>query len=73
MPEDAKNNSAEYNNTSFLGQLLQKLSFAISVGGEDCAAANEVRRQMVQVSRKNGGDPISGKGVTKSSDRDEDL
>jgi len=28
---------------------------------------------MVQVSRKNGGDPISGKGVTKSSDRDEDL
>jgi len=33
MPEETKDKSAEYNKTSFLGQLLQKLSFAISVGG----------------------------------------
>jgi len=64
---------AEYKKTSMLDLLLKKLSFAISVGGENGAAANEVRRQMAQASRKNGGDPISGEGVTKSTSNEEDL
>jgi hypothetical protein len=76
MPPDQKQTeqtTAEYNKTSMLDLLLKKLSFAISVGGENSAAANEVRRQMAQAARKNGGNPISGEGVTKSTDRDDDL
>jgi hypothetical protein len=71
--EQVDNPKADYNKTSFLSQLLQKLSYAISVGGEDCAAANEVRRQMTQVARSKGGNPISGEGVTKSTDIDDQL
>ena len=73
MLPDEREQSADYNKTSFLALLLQKLSYAILVGGENGAAANEVMRQIILVSRRNGGNPINGDGVTKSTDRDEDL
>lgn len=62
---------AEYAGTSFLAELLKKLSTTIATSGENSAAANEVKRQISQVSRSAGGDPISGSGVTKSGDAGE--
>jgi len=71
--EEESEKLANYSKTSMLDVLLKKLAYAISVGGENSAAANEVRRQMSQIARRNGGDPISGNGITKSTEVDENL
>ena len=59
---------------SFLAQLLAKLSFTKQVqaqtGKPTTAAQNEVWRQIGQTSPNKGGDPITGKGVTKSGKED---
>lgn len=59
---------------SFLESLLKKLAFTKQVeevtGKSTKAAQEEVWRQIRQTSPKKGGDPITGKGVTKSSPED---
>lgn len=57
---------------SFLSLLLKKLAFTKQVeeviGESTKAAQEEVWRQIKQTSSKKGGDPITGKGVTKSGE-----
>jgi hypothetical protein len=59
---------------SFLARLLAKLSFTIQVGEQTGkptnAAQKEVWRQIDQTSPQRGGDPITGRGVTKSGNED---
>lgn len=59
---------------SFLESLLKKLAFTKQVeevtGKPTKAAQEEVLRQIRQTSPKKGGDPITGKGVTKSGPED---
>lgn len=59
---------------SFLGALFKKLAAVKNVGAETgkdtTAAQNEVLKQIKQVSKNQGGEPISGKGVTKSGRED---
>jgi len=59
---------------SFLSQLLAKLSYTLQVkdqtGKPTNAAQKEVWRQIRQISYKNGGNPITGKGATKSGEED---
>ena len=61
-------------NQSFLAQLLAKLSFTKQVekqtGKSTEAAQREVWRQISQTSPQKGGDPITGRGVTKSGQED---
>lgn len=56
--------------TSFLDVLVKKLSFARGVENQKKVSTNavqrDVERQMRQVSKKQNGDIISGKGATKS-------
>lgn len=62
------------NDSSFLQLLFNKLADTIRAGqesgGDTGAAQQEVFRQMSEVSRAKGGDPISGNGVTKSGGDD---
>jgi len=55
---------------SFLQHLINKAAATMKIGeesGEDVGPAlKEVERQMTQVSKGMGGDPITGEGVTKS-------
>lgn len=59
---------------SFLAQLLAKLSFTKQVeeqtGKSTQAAQKEVWRQIKQTIPKEGGNPITGRGVTKSGEED---
>jgi len=59
---------------SFSEQLLAKLSMAKKIEAETgkptTAAQKEVLRQITQVSKLKDGDPISGKGITKSGKED---
>ncbi len=59
---------------SFLSLLLKKLAFTMQVekitGKSTKPAQEEVWRQIGQTSPKKGGDPITGKGVTKSGKED---
>ncbi len=59
---------------SFLAQLLAKLAVTRQIedqtGKSTQAAQGEVWRQIGQTSPKKGGDPITGKGVTKSGKED---
>lgn len=59
---------------SFLGELLAKMSSVIRAGKEaginTDALVEEVQRQIDQTSPQRGGDPITGKGVTKSGEED---
>jgi hypothetical protein len=59
---------------SFLAYLLKKLANTISIqietGKSTTAAQQEVWRQIHQTSPKKGGDPITGRGVTKSGEED---
>lgn len=59
---------------SFLGELLVKKSNVIKVGEKTKINTNalikEVERQVAQISSQNGGDPITGKGITKSGSED---
>jgi len=59
---------------SFLAQLFKKLANTIRVqqetGASTEAAQKEVWRQISQISPQKGGDPITGKGVTKSGQED---
>jgi len=59
---------------SFLAQLLAKLAFTKEVekqtGRPTTAAQQEVWRQIHQTSLNKGGDPITGRGVTKSGKED---
>lgn len=59
---------------SFLGELLAKLAYVKQAGGktgiDTSALVNEVERQIKQVSRASGGNPITGKGATKSGEED---
>jgi hypothetical protein len=61
-------------NQSFLSQLLDKLAFTKQVeqqtGKPTTAAQQEVWRQIGQTSPKKGGNPITGRGVTKSGQED---
>ncbi len=54
--------------------MFQKLAYVISVqeetGKPTQAAQKEVLRQIGQVSRAKGGNPITGDGVTKSGKED---
>ena len=58
----------------FLSQLFEKLSFTKQVekatGKPTTAAQQEVWRQIGQTSPQKGGDPITGRGVTKSGQED---
>lgn len=55
---------------SFLEILVKKLSLAREIGSHNgvstAALQRDVERQMGQVSKRQNGDVISGKGVTKS-------
>lgn len=57
---------------SFLGELLTKMASVIKSGKEaginTDALVKEVQRQIGQTSSQKGGDPITGKGVTKSGE-----
>jgi len=59
---------------SFVALLFQKLAFTKQVesqtGKSTGAAQTEVLRQIRQVSKSQGGDGITGKGVTKSGGDD---
>jgi len=59
---------------SFLDQLFKKLADTIRIqqetGVSTEAAQREVWRQISQTSLKRGGDPITGRGVTKSGPED---
>lgn len=59
---------------SFLGHLLKKSSDVQAVqnktGKSTGAAQREVARQIAQLSKAKGGNPLSGKGVTKSGEED---
>ncbi|GEM_PF-1840363 len=60
------------NSGSFISELFKKLAFtkevAKATGKSTEAAQREVERQIGQAVR--GGDPVKGKGVTKSGDDD---
>ncbi|MCS6956683.1 MAG: hypothetical protein NZM02_02450 [Patescibacteria group bacterium] len=62
------------NRQSFLGELLTKMADVKKAGAEaginTQALVKEVKRQMGQVSTQKSGDPITGKGVTKSGEED---
>ena len=57
---------------SFISQLFTKLAFTkeveIATGKSTHAAQLEVERQIHQANK--GGDPVKGKGVTKSGEED---
>lgn len=59
---------------SSLGQLLKNSSVVQGIqektGKPTTTARQEVSRQIKQVSKVGGGDPISGRGVTKSGKED---
>ncbi|MGB9883418.1 MAG: hypothetical protein ACPLRN_02790 [Microgenomates group bacterium] len=59
---------------SFLSSLFKKLADTMRIQEETkkptTAAQNEVWRQIGQTSREKGGNPITGKGVTKSGQED---
>jgi hypothetical protein len=59
---------------SFLSLLLEKLANMIKIekqtGISTAAAQREVWRQIRQISLEKGGDPITGRGVTKSGEED---
>lgn len=54
--------------------LLKKLATVRRMGeltgAKMDSAEREVERQLEQVSKVNGGNPITGKGITKSGDED---
>ena len=62
-------------NPTFLALLISKLAFVIEVekktGKSTEAAQIEVFRQISQLGKKQDGDIITGKGVTKSIEDDE--
>ena len=69
-----KGNNDRGDKPSFISLLIQKLAFvkqiASQTGISTSAAQNEVLRQMGQVSTSQGGDNITGEGVTKSGSED---
>lgn len=68
---------SEYRNQSFLAQLIQKeasVKLALTNANKpitaESAIVKEVHRQQRQISKKRGGNPYTGEGVTKSGGDD---
>ena len=59
--------------SSMAAKLVNKLAYVLSLGqfGINTAAAEkEVKRQLGQISRSQGGNPNTGRGITKSGPED---